>query len=86
MPCDVSTCWNSTYDMLEFATEYHVALNTMTADHDMKLHQFKLSKREWGMATELCEALQVHPFILYSQMNWPDSPSDFQARNPFFFT
>ena len=59
MPCDVSTRWNSTYDMLEFALEYRTALNMMTADRDMKLRQFELSKKEWGMATELCKALQV---------------------------
>ena len=47
------------YDMLEFALEYGAALNTMTADRDMNLCQFELSKKEWGMATELCEALQV---------------------------
>jgi len=86
MPRDVATRWNSTYDMLEFATEYRAALDTMTADHDMKLRQFELSKREWAMATELHEALQVRPsFLLSLQMNWPNSPSDFQARNPVFF-
>jgi hypothetical protein len=57
MPCDVSTRWNSTYNMLEFAAKYHVALNIMTADCDMKLCKFELSKKEWGMATELCEVL-----------------------------
>ena len=62
MPRDVSTRWNSTYDMLEFACEYRAALNTMTADRDMNLRQFELGKKEWSMATELCDALRVHLF------------------------
>ena len=66
---DVSTCWNSTYDMLEFALDYHTALNTMTADWDIKLWQFKLSKKEQAMASELCKALQVHPSIYVCQLS-----------------
>jgi hypothetical protein len=52
--------------MLKFALEYCTALNTMTADRDMKLRQFELSKKEWAMASELCKALQVCcPFPLF---------------------
>jgi hypothetical protein len=32
MPQDVSTCWNSTFDMLDFALQYHVAIDAMTAN------------------------------------------------------
>ena len=59
MPRDVSTRWNSTYDMLQFAIEYRAALDTMTADRGMNLRKFELSKKEWSMATELSEVLQV---------------------------
>jgi hypothetical protein len=59
MPRDVSTRWNSTYDMVEFAIEYRAALNIMTADRDMNLRKFELSKKEWGMVTDLSEVLQV---------------------------
>ena len=45
--------------MVEFATEYRTALDIMTADRDMNLRKFELSKKEWGMANELCEVLQV---------------------------
>ena len=52
--------------MVEFATEYRAALDIMTANCDMNLRKFELSKKEWGMATELCEVLQVclHYFFL----------------------
>ena len=70
MPHDVPTHWNSTYDMLKFATKYHVALNIITTNCNMKLQKFELSKKEWGMATELCEVLQVCVyFSLFSWMN-----------------
>jgi hypothetical protein len=70
MPRDVSTRWNSTYDMVEFSTEYQAALNIMTADCDMNLHQFELSKKEWGLATELREVLRVSfSFSFSSLMN-----------------
>ena len=59
MPRDVSTHWNSMYNMVEFAIEYYDALNIMMADCDMNLHKFELSKKEWGMVTELCEVLRV---------------------------
>ena len=32
--------------MLEFAAEYRAALNVITADLDMNLRQFELSKKE----------------------------------------
>ena len=66
MPRDVSTCWNSTYNMVESVNEYCAALDVMTADRDMKLHKFELSKKEWGMVTELCEVLQVCFYISIS--------------------
>ena len=61
----MSTRWNSTYDMILFATEYHAVLDIMTADRDMNLRKYELSKKEWGMATELCEALQVCFYFLF---------------------
>lgn len=59
MPRDVSTRWNSTYDMIEFAIKYRTALDIMTANRDMNLRQFEMSKKEWNMALELSEVLQV---------------------------
>jgi hypothetical protein len=46
MPRDMSTRWNSTYDMLEFATRYHLAIDSMTAARDMDLQKYKLVPEE----------------------------------------
>ena len=43
----------------EFITEYRAAFNIMTANRHMNLRKFELSKKEWGLATELCEVLEV---------------------------
>ena len=37
MPHDVSTCWNSTFDMLNFAIEYHKAIDAISGDQNMDL-------------------------------------------------
>ncbi len=37
MPWDVLTRWNLTFDMLKFAIEYRSAIDTITAEHNMKL-------------------------------------------------
>jgi hypothetical protein len=45
--------------MLDFAISYHSALDTVTADRDMKLRQFELSEEDWEMAAHLRDALKV---------------------------
>ena len=59
MPQDVSTHWNSTYDMLDFALQYCVAIDSITEDHDMKMHDLELDTREWKLAGQLCDTLKV---------------------------
>ena len=63
MPCDVSTRWNSTYDMLSFAVPYHAAIDMITGDCAMKMRQFELSNIKWKILTELCDSLKVLSFI-----------------------
>jgi hypothetical protein len=59
MPRDVTTRWNSTFDMLEFAIEYQDALDVITGDREMKLRQYEMDEEEWDIARQLCEALKV---------------------------
>ena len=50
MPWDVSTRWNSTYNMLKFALDYCLALNAITGERDMKLWKHELNDTEWVIA------------------------------------
>jgi len=59
MPRDVSTRWNSSFDMLRFAIEYRKAIDTITAERGMKLRNYELGAEEWKVAEQLCDVLKV---------------------------
>ena len=59
MPHDVSTRWNSTYDMLDFAISYCSAIDTMTANRGLNLCKFELDNQEWIAAEKLRDTLKV---------------------------
>ena len=59
MPRDVSTRWNSTFDMLDFAILYREAIDAMTANRLLKLRQFELDNEKWDIAERLRDTLRV---------------------------
>jgi hypothetical protein len=59
MPRDVTTRWNSTYDMLNFALAFREALDTITGDKDMKLRKYEMDDEEWETAEQLRDVLKV---------------------------
>ena len=59
MPRDVSTRWNATFDMLNFAVEYREVIDEITGNMKMKLRQFELTDEEWVIAKQLSEVLKV---------------------------
>ena len=59
MPRNVSTRWNSTFDMLDFAITYCSALDAMTANCGLNLHKFELDNEEWIAAEKLQDTLKV---------------------------
>jgi len=64
MPRDVTTRWNSTFDMLDFAVEHIPAINSITGDRDMKLRQYELSEDDWDMARQLRDVLKVRSHVI----------------------
>ena len=63
MPRDVSTRWNSTFDMLDFALQYRIAIDAMTANWDYDLRKYELVPMEWNTAAELQEVLKVRRLL-----------------------
>ena len=65
MPCDICTCWNATYDMLDFAYQYRKAINKITNIWDMKLCCYEIKPHEWDVIQQLCNLLKVSIFLSY---------------------
>ena len=52
MPKDVSTCWNSTFDMVDFTIDYQPVIGAITGNRDMKMQSFELDASKWVIAKE----------------------------------
>jgi hypothetical protein len=65
MPRDVSTRWNSTFNMLDFALKYHIAIDKTTADRKTNSRMFELNDGEWEIACQLHDTLKVCPFLSF---------------------
>jgi len=65
MSRDVTTRWNSTYDMLSFVIKYQKAIKQFTSERKNDLRQYELTESEWVIASELCNTLKVcHSVII----------------------
>ncbi|KAF8805669.1 hypothetical protein BYT27DRAFT_7104063, partial [Phlegmacium glaucopus] len=59
MPRDVSTRWNSTFDMLDFALDYCVLIDAITSNRDLDLRKYELEDDEWVVTKNLYDTLKV---------------------------
>ena len=59
LPRDVSTRWNSTYNMLECALKYWVGIDVITDKHKLELSSYGLSEKEWDLLEQLHDVLKV---------------------------
>jgi hypothetical protein len=59
MPQDVTTRWNSTYDMLDFAVHHRSTINDITGDKTENLCKYELDDDEWVIVLQLRNTLKV---------------------------
>ena len=59
IPHDVSTHWNSTFDVADFVCKYHVAIEAITDKQKLGLTDLALDEHEWGLLKELRGVLKV---------------------------
>jgi hypothetical protein len=85
MPRDVTTRWNSTYDMVEFAVKYRAAIDAMTAARDLDLRKYELIPEEWEIAKELRDVLKVGGLIfLHSYYGYNELSQVFKDATLYF--
>jgi hypothetical protein len=66
MPRNVATRWNSTFDMLELAIEYRIAIDAICVDRACgALRKFEMSDEDWTIAIQLRNTLKVCRFIYF---------------------
>jgi hypothetical protein len=83
MPRDVTTRWNSMYDMLEFALKYREAIDIITGDRDMKLRKYEMDEEEWEVARQLCQVLKVRSSLPFHSFA-PQPVQIFKDATMFF--
>jgi hypothetical protein len=64
MPRDVTTQWNSSFDMLDFALDYRPAIDQIIDEKEMKLRHYELSEEEWMIVKQLRDVLKVCSSLL----------------------
>ncbi|KAF8546707.1 hypothetical protein OG21DRAFT_1490911 [Imleria badia] len=60
LPRDIPTCWNSTFNMLDYALNHQQDMDTMTQHREMGLCAFELTDGEWVILKELQDVLKAH--------------------------
>ena len=69
MPHDVATHWNSTYEMLKFTIKYVKALDMLTSEHKLGLHDYELDQMEACSATLPSTQGDLHSIVACQQVS-----------------
>ncbi|KAF8218740.1 hypothetical protein L208DRAFT_1347827, partial [Tricholoma matsutake] len=58
IPWDVKTWWNSIFDMLAMALQYHLAIDNIIANKSLKLQKLELNNNDWEIILDLICVMQ----------------------------
>ncbi|TFY73141.1 hypothetical protein EWM64_g10871, partial [Hericium alpestre] len=86
IPCDISTRWNSTYDMLHFVLEHKRAVRAFVGDTKLGLDAFELTAQEWSIAQQLHDVLHYTHILIVSSQILKDATSFFSHGTPNLVT
>ncbi len=84
IPRDISTHWNSTFDMLDMALEYQKTVIAMTERQQNGLQELELSNDEWEILGKLHEVLKVTVTITHSYTVTLSTTSRFSRMRHYF--
>ena len=59
MPRDVSTHWNSAFDMVDFGVLYDQVIESITDKQKLGLGQFAIDEHKWQLLRQLHNVLKV---------------------------
>ncbi|KAI6125605.1 hypothetical protein EDD16DRAFT_1474107, partial [Pisolithus croceorrhizus] len=59
IPHDVLTCWNSTFNMIDFILEYQEPVDAITDKQCLGLATYALDEHEWVMLGQLHDVLKI---------------------------
>jgi hypothetical protein len=59
IPQNIHTCWNVTYNMLNFTYQYKKAISKITNIWEMKLHAYEIELHKWEIVKQLHDLLKV---------------------------
>ena len=65
IPRDITTRWNSTYNMLTFILEYCPLVEKFTVDRKNEIRELELSEEEWAIITQLNDVLMVCGCVIH---------------------
>ena len=74
MPRDVSTCWNSAFDMVDFRVLYDQVIKLVMDKRKLGLGDFAIDEHEWELLRQLHNVLKVRTesyIMFYSLYNLP---------------